>query len=312
MAKPVVAVLHDLVQVGRVGEGPQPARDAIRLGPIGGEDHVESGAELHAPDLDPRRANPLDRVRPRPRTRQRNGSSRSRGARARAGVRARRRRRSRARGRASARRSAAAGARRIPASRPCSRSNNPAPARYRDASSVPSSCFSRTSAFRDADDIGDDDVPGAGISRCHPWFVGHRCRRDAAIETRRQRRAQDLDQIQGVGDASVVPPVGRIDGRLDGRAVEGPVGEAIDHRDVQPLVTEEIAEFTETIAGEESAGVARGEPQPDAERRVRGKAGLQRRRVLAQRLEDRVPPVSRMDVGAVGQVRVGMGREAHG
>src|SRR5687767_6368459 len=56
-----IGALDHLVKIGRVGEGPQPLGEALRLARILRERDVERGAELHAADLDAGAANPRDR-----------------------------------------------------------------------------------------------------------------------------------------------------------------------------------------------------------------------------------------------------------
>ena len=120
--------------------------------------------------------------------------------------------------------------------------------------------------FRDADDVADEPVPG-GVRRVgHPRLVRQRGRGDAAVEIGRHQASQDLEQVERISHPLVVAPVRRVDGGLDGRAVEGAVREPVDERDVEPLAIEERAKLLESIALEQLTGVARGEPQAEAER----------------------------------------------
>ena len=97
-----------------------------------------------------------------------------------------------------------------------------------------------------------------------------------------QERLQNSDQVERVVDPGIVTPVGRVDVGLDRRAVERSVGEAVDDGDVQPFAIEERAKLAQPIALEQLARLARRQPQPDAKRRDWREARLERRRVPAQ------------------------------
>ena len=99
-----------------------------------------------------------------------------------------------------------------------------------------------------------------------PRLVRQRHGRHAAVEAVGQERREDVDQVGRVAHARRVAPVRRVDVRLDDGAVERAVREAVDDRDVQPVVVEERAEAARGCPSSELAGVARRQAQADAER----------------------------------------------
>ena len=68
-----------------------------------------------------------------------------------------------------------------------------------------------------------------------------------------------------------------------------------------PWSSRNLAKRADAVV-DELARVARRQAETDAERRIRRKARLQRRRVPLQRGEDGRPAISGVDVGAVGEV----------
>ena len=155
----------------------------------------------------------------------------------------------------------------------------------------------------DADDVPCHRLPRLDSSAGHPGLVRQWRGRDAAIEPYGQQRPQDLDQIERVVDPGVVPPVGRVDVGLDWSAVKRSVREAVDDGDIQTLAIEVRAKLAQPVALEQFARLARREPQPHAKWLGRREARLERRRVFLQVREYAVPPVSGVDVGAVGEVK---------
>ena len=80
------------------------------------------------------------------------------------------------------------------------------------------------------------------------------------------------------------------------------VREAVDQRDVQPVLVEKAAERLEAVAFEQLARLARGQAKTETERCRGREPRFQRGREVSQVGEDRVPAVGGMDVGAVGEV----------
>ena len=80
------------------------------------------------------------------------------------------------------------------------------------------------------------------------------------------------------------------------------MGEAVDERDVETVLVEEMAKLGNAVVLEQLAGVARGQTKTDPERRGWREPFFQCRRELTDVGEDRRPSVGGMDVRAVGEV----------
>ena len=141
----------------------------------------------------------------------------------------------------------------------------------------------------DAHDVARDCFPCRRIRDIHPRFVGERRRRDAAVHSCGHERLEDANQIEGVLDPRIVAPVRRVDARLDRRAVEVAVGEAIDHGDVQAVVIQEFPELQQPVAAQQLPRLARRESQTNTERRVGREARFERRRVPVEDWRARPP-----------------------
>ena len=98
---------------------------------------------------------------------------------------------------------------------------------------------------------------------------------------------------------------------FDGRAMERAVGEAVEREDVQAVFVEPRPEARQLVAFEQFAALAARQPQTNAERRLGREARLERGRVPLQKAKDVRPPLSRMDIGAVGESEETVGAQAH-
>ena len=293
------------MQIGRIGEWPKPCGDVLAAPGVVGKVDLERRAQLHAPDADPGALQlaqcrggilVLDSEVAAVETELHVllqlalGFDRYRQPSAVASIRA-------------------------PASNSQSRKNVTVSAVFSRTQSgsgsmsrwmtVPCSRRTFTSASTTRTTLRRDRFPCGRIRDIHPGFVGERRRRDAAVHSCGQERLEDPNQIERVLDPRIVAPVWRVDARLDRRAVEVAVREAIDHGDVQAVVIQEFPELLQPVAAQQLPRLARRESQTNTERRVGREARFERRRVRSKIGEHALPAVGGVDVGAVSQVEGG-------
>ncbi len=96
--------------------------------------------------------------------------------------------------------------------------------------------------------VGSHLRPGFAIAGLHPLRIRQRDRGNAALGSRRQQSGQDVQQAKRVGDALVAAPIGGEYVLLDAAVVKLSIGEAVDQRDVEPILVKKISKGSQVIA----------------------------------------------------------------
>ena len=116
--------------------------------------------------------------------------------------------------------------------------------------------------------------------------------------------AENLGGLVGVGQPLGREPVRLVDVLLDPRPMEGAIRKGVDREDVEIVPRQKRTQLFERRGLAQCLRRDRGEPQPEPERRCRRDRGLDARQVRFKAFTHLVPALSRVDVGAVGEVDI--------
>ena len=145
---------------------------------------------------------------------------------------------------------------------------------------------------------------GASGRRRRDRLEGSRHGRHRARHSFGKQRGEDLGGLVGVGQPLGREPVGLVDVLLHARPMKGAIGKRIDREDVEIVPRQKRAQLVERRGLAQCLRRDRREPQAEPERRVGRDRGLDARQVRFEAVAHLVPALSRMDVGAVGEMDI--------
>ena len=129
-----------------------------------------------------------------------------------------------------------------------------------------------------------------------------------------QQAGEHLGEVDGVGQARRLGPVGVVDAVLDHLVLEAPVGEAVEGHDLEAARVELAAQPVGggRVPGQ-GAGDGGAQPQPQRRARSRAEVPAHGQGEAVELADDRLEVLAGVDVGAVGDVdRLPVGMpEAH-